>query len=108
MSKKKEEKIEIFYDVNGESVLEEDRAIVCAKYERLPISGNKQMLDVFWVLLDPTGNVYNKNGGMSMTRLNKDRFRFRKVGQDCFEKYLDFLKTGNQATWSYVNRKASE
>jgi len=108
MGNKEKERIEILYNKDGESIIEEGKTLVCAKYERKPISGGKEVLDIFLCLFDPQGRVYSINESPTISMSNKRMFKMRKVSQDCFESYLEYLRTKSTKSWQNANRKAGE
>jgi len=103
---KKDQKIIIYYDFNGDDLIDEGDGFVCASYEKKILSNNEEV-DVFKVLLDPTGCLFNINSPKRSAG-NAERFRFKKVSQECFEGYMKYLRSKNSKDWTIANRKAIE
>lgn len=107
MAMKSDEKIILYYNTDGDDIVDEKDGFVCASYERKQVGGDKENVDVFKVLFDRSGVLFGINSSQP-SRNDRERFRLRRVNQECFEFYLRYLRTKSSSAWTAANRKAIE
>ena len=85
-----------YYDENGKEYKSEGKFKVCGCKEQIEKSAR-------YKVLGKSGSLFKKD--LSLREKNKDGWRLIEVAEDCFNLYIEYLKTGSEFRYYEAYRK---